>query len=314
MTERFDYPHGVSAIDADLVRPHMASIHLLRSGDQAAIIDTGTSHARDRVLAELGKLGLAPGDVVWVVLTHIHLDHAGGAGALMQALPNARLLVHPRGARHMVDPSRLVASAASVYGEETLRATYGDIQPIPAERVIESHDGMEIDFNGRRLTLLDTPGHARHHHALVDHASGGVFTGDTFGLAYPELAVDGCAFIFPTTTPVQFEPDAMRASVERIAALRPECLYLTHFGRVEDVPTLRADLLRRIDEHVAVAQDSARFPAADRYRAISEGLREHLLRELAAHGCRLDEAAALSLLEMDIDLNTQGLLHWLGTA
>ncbi len=315
MAERFDYPHAVTAIDADLVRPRMASIHLLQSGERLALVDTGTGHSVPSVLDAIVARGRTPADVEWVVLTHIHLDHAGGAGALMQALPNARLLVHPRGARHMVDPSRLVASATSVYGEETMRETYGDILPIAAERVVESHDGMQLDFGDRRWTVYDTPGHARHHHAIHDSTSNGIFTGDTFGLAYPDLAADGRPFVIPTTTPVQFEPDAMRESVERLAALRPECLYLTHFGRVEGIPTLRDDLLRRLEAHVRLGREALRFDTAEeRYKAVAEDLQGYLLRELEAHGSRLAENDALALLAMDIDLNAQGIVHWLATA
>ena len=315
MAERFDYPHAVTAIDADLVRPRMASIHLLQSGDRLALVDTGTSHSVPAVLAAIEARGSSLDHVDWVVLTHIHLDHAGGAGALMRALPNARLLVHPRGARHMVDPSRLIASATSVYGEEAMRATYGEILPVAAERVVESHDGMQLDFGDRRWTLYDTPGHARHHHAIHDSASQGIFTGDTFGLAYPDLAAPDRPFVIPTTTPVQFEPDAMRESVERMAALRPECLYLTHFGRVGGVAAIKADLLRRLDAHVRIGREALRFEGAeDRYRAVAEDLRAYLLRELEAHGSRLAEKDALALLEMDIDLNAQGIVHWLATA
>lgn len=315
MAERFDYPHGVTAIDTDLVRPRMASIHLMQAGERLAVVDTGTSHSVPVILDLIVARGRAPADVDWVVLTHIHLDHAGGAGTLMQALPNARLLVHPRGARHMVDPSRLIASATSVYGEDALRATYGDILPIAPERVVESHDGMQIEFGDRRWTVFDTPGHARHHHAILDSASHGIFTGDTFGLAYPDLAVEGRLFVIPTTTPVQFEPDAMRESVDRLAALAPECLYLTHFGRVTGVPDLREDLLRRLAAHVRIGHEAMRFDSsADRYRSVADDLRGYLLRELGAHGSTLAEPEALTLLEMDIDLNAQGIVHWLATA
>lgn len=315
MAARFDYPHGITAIDADLVRPRMAAIHLLQAGEKLALVDTGTSHALPTVLDAIVARGRTPDDVEWVVLTHIHLDHAGGAGALMRALPSARLLVHPRGARHMVDPSRLLASATAVYGEDTLRETYGEIVPVAAERVVESHDGLQIEFGERRWTVFDTPGHARHHHAILDSGSHGIFTGDTFGLAYPDLAVAGRAFIIPTTTPVQFEPEAMRASVERLTALRPECLYLTHFGRVEGVPALREDLLRRLDAHVRIGREAARFDTnEDRYRSVADDLRGFLLRELEAHGSRLAQNEALALLEMDIDLNAQGIVHWLAAA
>jgi glyoxylase-like metal-dependent hydrolase (beta-lactamase superfamily II) len=312
MAGTHDYAHGITAIDADLVRPRMASIHLMQSGERLALFDAGTSHAVPQVLDAIVARGRTPADVEWLVLTHIHLDHAGGAGSLMQALPNARLLVHPRGARHMVDPARLIASAAAVYGEETLQETYGEILPVPAERVVQSHDGMQLAFGEREWTVFDTPGHARHHHAILDSGSHGIFTGDTFGLAYPDLTVDGRPFMMPTTTPVQFEPEAMRDSVERLAALKPECLYLTHFGRVDRVPALREELLRRLDAHVRIGREAARFDTGEaRYRSVADDLRGYLLRELEAHGSGLSEAEALALLEMDIDLNAQGIVQWL---
>src|SRR5690606_23693744 len=147
----------------------------------------------------LEAAGLTPADVDWLILTHVHLDHAGGAGELMACLPNARLVVHPRGARHMIDPSKLWAGALAVYGEEEMQRSYGTLRPIPAERVVEAPDGHVVELAGRALRCLDTPGHARHHNAIHDEPSGCVFTGDTFGLSYRELDSARGPFVIPTT-------------------------------------------------------------------------------------------------------------------
>lgn len=192
-----DYEHDISAIDAALLRHGMASIHLLRAGDEAALVDCGTGHSLPNVLAALAHKGIAADKLRYVILTHVHLDHASGAGAAMRAFPNAQLVVHPRGARHMIDPSKLITGATDVYGAQAMADMYGDILPVDAARVIETHDGYVLDFNGRTLEFIDTPGHAKHHHCIWDARSQGWFTGDTFGLAYPECTVDGRAFILP---------------------------------------------------------------------------------------------------------------------
>src|SRR5690606_20245617 len=143
------------------------------------------------VMEALQARGLAAEDVAYVCVTHVHLDHAGGAGALMHRLPCARLVVHPRGARHMADPSRLVASARAVYGEVEFARIYGDIRAVDAARIVEAPDGLVLELNSRPLRFLDTPGHARHHYCIFDEVSRSFFTGDTFGLSYREFDVDG---------------------------------------------------------------------------------------------------------------------------
>jgi hydroxyacylglutathione hydrolase len=255
--------------------------------------------------------GLTPAQVEYVILTHIHLDHAGGAGALMQALPNARLTVHPRGVRHMVDPARLVAGTIAVYGEAQARRMYGDILPIPADRIVETSEGATIRLGERALTFLDTPGHARHHVCIRDGRSGHVFAGDMFGLSYRELDIDGRQFVFPTTTPVQFEPTAMHASIDRLLALQPEAIYVTHFGQVRDVPRLGADLHRLIDAHVAAAL-SHRDAGAGRHHRIKADIADILLDEARRRqGWRMALDGLLRLMAADVELNAQGLGAWL---
>lgn len=305
-----DYEHGISAIDSGFGRPQLAAIHLIVEGDRAALVDTGTNASLPTVLDALKARGLSPAQVEYVILTHIHLDHAGGAGALMRALPDARLTVHPRGARHMVDPARLVAGTIAVYGEAQARRMYGDILPIPAGRILETPEGTTIRLGERELTFLDTPGHARHHVCIRDGLSGHVFAGDMFGLSYRELDVDGRQFVFPTTTPVQFEPAAMLASVDRLLALRPEAIYVTHYGRVRDVPRLGADLHRLIDAHVAAALRH-RDAGAERHGRIKADIVEILLGEAQRQGWRMAPDGLLRLMAVDIELNAQGLGAWL---
>jgi glyoxylase-like metal-dependent hydrolase (beta-lactamase superfamily II) len=253
-----------------------------------------------------------------VVVTHVHLDHAGGAGVLMRSLPRAKLVVHPRGARHLVDPTKLVAGSIAVYGEARFRELYGEIPPVPADRVVEAGDGFALDLGGRPLRFLDAPGHARHHFVVLDEASRGFFTGDTFGLSYRECDVDGRPFMFPTTTPVQLDPPALHGSIDRMMAERPERMYLTHFGVLEGNVAGAAEALHRaIDEHVRRARAVPPGTPAARHAALRDSLAEQLLDSLAAHGgargAPLSRERALELFETDLDLNAQGLLVWLDT-
>lgn len=305
-----DYEHGISAIDSGFGRPLLDAIHLVVEGDHAALVDTGTNASLPIVLDALKAKGLSPEQVEYVILTHIHLDHAGGAGTLMQALPNARLTVHPRGARHMADPARLVSGSIAVYGEAQVRQMYGDILPIPAGRILETPEGASIRLGERELSFLDTPGHARHHVCIRDGRSGHIFAGDTFGLSYRELDSDGRQFAFPTTTPVQFEPAAMHDSIDRLLALQPEAIYVTHYGQVRDVPRLGADLHRLIDAHVDAALHH-RSAGAERHARIKAELVEILLGEAQRHGWRMAPDGLLRLMALDVELNAQGLGVWL---
>ena len=200
------HAHGIHTIDTAFQREHFDAAYLIVENGRGAFIDCGTNHSVPAMLAALTDAGITAADVDWLILTHVHLDHAGGAGLLMQQLPNARLVVHPRGAAHMIDPSKLIAGATAVYGEEEMARSYGAIQPVPKERVIVAEDNHVVDLAGRELVCIDTPGHARHHLCVWDARSRSWFTGDTFGLSYRELDTAHGAYVFPTTSPVQFEP------------------------------------------------------------------------------------------------------------
>jgi glyoxylase-like metal-dependent hydrolase (beta-lactamase superfamily II) len=300
---------GIHVIDTGFHRPRFDASYLLVERGRAAFVDTGTNHSVPRLLAALDAVGLARDAVDFVIATHVHLDHAGGVGLLMRALPGARLVVHPNGARHLIDPARLMAGARAVYGDEEVERSYGEVVGVGAERVLTTTDGMTLDLAGRPLQFIDTPGHARHHHCVWDARSGGFFTGDTFGLSYREFDTECGAWLLPTTTPVQFEPEALRASVQRMLAAAPRQMFLTHFGAVGDVQSLGAQFLEQLDEMVALGRALADRP--DRDAALRAGLRELYLQRLRRHGCTLAEAQSLALLAMDVELNAQGMGIWL---
>ena len=304
-----NFEHAITAIDTGFFRPQFDASHLIVHNSRAAFIDVGTNYSIPRLLEALAAKGIGIDAVDWVILTHVHLDHAGGAGLAMQQFPNAKLVVHPRGARHMIDPSALIAGATAVYGAEEIARSYGTLLPVPAERVVEAPDGHVVDLAGRPLLCLDTPGHARHHISIYDATSRAFFTGDTFGLSYREFDTDKGAFILPTSTPVQFEPDALKASIARMLEHEPQQMFLTHYSRVTDVPRLARDLYEQIDAMVAIAQQHA--AGADRHTRIADDLAALYTSRAQAHGCTLDAAQVRELLAMDIELNTQGLEVWL---
>ncbi|HMM65677.1 MAG TPA: MBL fold metallo-hydrolase [Dokdonella sp.] len=304
-----DFEHGITAIDTGFNRPRFDASHLMIERGRAAFIDVGTNYSIPALLAELDARGVGRDAVDYVIVTHVHLDHAGGAGEIMRQLPNARLAVHPRGAPHMINPARLVASASSVYGAEEVRRTYGELVPVPAGRILEIRDEAVIDFAGRPLRCLDTPGHARHHFSVWDERSRAFFPGDTFGLSYREFDTDRGAFILPTTTPVQFDPVALKGSIARMLLFRPAAMFLTHYSRVDDVERLGRDLFMQIDAMVAIAE--ALSGNADRHERIKDGLAELYLGRAEAHGCAMSQERMRELLASDIELNAQGLEIWL---
>lgn len=306
MSDIVDYGNGICAIDAGYLRPQMAAIHLIESGRRAAFVDTANHAALPRAMAALQSKGIAPECVDLIILTHIHLDHAGGARSMMNAFPNAKLVVHTRGVRHMADPSRLLAGVEAVYGKERATELYGEIGPISQERILAATDNSMLTFGSRDLLFLDTPGHANHHISIVDLETSGVFTGDTFGISYRELDVDGQPFVFPSTTPSQFDLIAMRSSIDRILSLDPEAIYLTHYGQIVEPRHMAVELKDRLDEMVRIARTSS-----GGVPAIRSKLMDYLLSEARKHGCRLVDQEIIDLWMLDIELNAQGLATWL---
>ena len=235
-----DLTPGVVEIDTLLGGWQQISAGYLLTGERPVLVETGSQSSAGVVLNSLAELGVAPDDLAGVVVTHIHLDHAGGVGDLARAFPGATVYVHEKGARHLVDPSRLVRSAEIVYGP-LLDSLFGRLDPTPAERVRVLLDGEEIDLGGgRRLQAIDSPGHAKHHLGLIDSATGLLFAGDAVGIRLPDGGV-----LRPATPPPDFDLHAALASLRRFAEHRPSGVALAHYGLV---PTDPRQLLEEAEE------------------------------------------------------------------
>ncbi len=304
-----EFRAGITAIDVDYVRPRLAASHLVRDGGRAAFVDTGTTLSVPNLLAALAEKDVDPADVDWVLTTHVHLDHAGGAGALMQALPNACCAVHPRGARHLAEPSKLIAGSIAVYGEERYRELYGEIVPIDESRLFVAEEGARVTLGARTFELIHTPGHALHHYCVVDRDHELIFSGDTFGLSYREFDVDGREFIMPTTTPVHFDPEALCNSVDRLMSYRPRAIYLTHYAEVRDLERLAREMKERVRAFADLGRRYASAP--DRAVKLRHGMFALHARWLDEHGFPSDDVERHRLLDGDIELNCQGIEVWL---
>jgi glyoxylase-like metal-dependent hydrolase (beta-lactamase superfamily II) len=300
---------GIHTIDTLYVRPGLDASHLIIQDGRAAFVDTGPSSGVPQLLSALDRLDVAPEQVDYVLLTHVHLDHAGGAGVLMQSLPNARAVIHPRGARHMIDPTKLIAGSLEVYGEEKFYELYGEILPIPEERVLIADDGLKVSLPGREFELIHTPGHALHHYSVIDRGAQVIFPGDNFGISLRELDTRKGEFIYPTTTPVHFDPEAMHATIHRLMSYKPQAMYLTHFGRVEELERLAADLHECVNDFVALARKHDDTP--DRGKRIRQDMFDYLSGRLENHGFEGPAARRHELVDIDVELNSQGLEVWL---
>ena len=300
------FADGITAVDTEYVRPQMDAAHVVVEGSHAAIVDTGPNTAVPLILAALAELGVERDAVQYLFLTHVHLDHAGGAGALMRELPRATAVVHPRGAPHMVDPAKLIAGTRAVYGDELYAQLYGEILPIARERITIAQDGQRFDLGSRTFECVHTPGHALHHQAIVDHGAVSIFTGDTFGLSYREFDTAKGPWIMPTTTPTQFDPGQLKASIVRLMHFKPRRLYLTHYSEVGQCARLANDMYEAVDSFVRIARSSGLDRAHMRFE-----LRDWAHASLRDHGCTMDIDAIDSILNKDFELNADGLAAWL---
>jgi glyoxylase-like metal-dependent hydrolase (beta-lactamase superfamily II) len=300
---------GLYLIDTDYVRPGLAASHLIVDDGRAAFVDTGPGPAAPKLLAALDEAGIDRADVDYLFLTHVHLDHAGGAGQMMRALPNAKAVLHPRGAPHLVDPAKLIAGTIAVYGEAAYRELYGELLPIPADRVLLMSDGLRLKLGRRTFEFIDAPGHAKHHHCPIDLDHRDVYAGDNFGICYREFDTAAGPFMLPTTTPVHFEPDVLHKTIDRLLTYQPRRIVQTHFGPVTDIERLARDLHADLDVLVAMGRRHA--SAADRSERIRADMFDHFSRRLDAHGYRGDLARRHAFIDEDVNLNTQGLEVWL---
>ena len=298
---------GISVIDSEYYSKDFAAIYLLKQKNKVIIIETGTNYSVPHVKEALSQVGLSFSDVSYVIPTHVHLDHAGGAGLLMMQCQNAALVVHPRGARHLIDPSKLVAGAKAVYGENKFKEYYGEIFPIDVNRVIQADDNFILDFDGRELRFIDTPGHARHHFCIWDKATKSMFTGDTFGISYRDLDHQDELYILPSTSPVQFDPEALIQSINRIMEFKPERVCLTHFSAIK--PTKKAT--NKLIESIHFVSNLA-IKYADKNDSesiIYKKMMDYFLEGLNEIGFQNNDYAK-DRLSLDVLINTQGLIYW----
>jgi hydroxyacylglutathione hydrolase len=300
---------GIYTIDANYGRAQMAAVYAIIHEGAVALIETAHAHSLTAVEAFLAQQGLSNAAVKYIMLTHIHLDHAGGAGSYMAAFPHAQLVVHPKGVRHMQDPTKLQQGVTSVYGAEFVAHMYGELKPIAAHRIISATDGMTINLHGRLLTCYDTPGHANHHNIILDVASNSIFSGDVFGVGYPELNVTQQVFGFPSTTPVNFDPEQMLHSINKIVELAPSTVYLTHFGAAQDIPRLAQDLRRMVSAYVAIAK--ANVNSSNCQHNIYNELLNYVIQEAQQFGCKLPREEIAQVIQLDMQINAQGLEVWL---
>ncbi len=303
------YDHKITCIDSGYIRPKMAAIYLVEHNEEVAIIETATNHSLSRVLTLLDKKNIAPSQVRYVIPTHVHLDHAGGAGSMMEIFPNAKLIVHPRGARHLVDPSRLMKGVIDVYGQEKYDKLYGELIAVSKDRIIEAEDEMELDLAGRTLLIRQTPGHAEHHICIWDEQSKGWFTGDTFGVSYQEMIGPMSRHIIPTTSPVQFAPEKLINSINLLMSYNPERLYLTHFGLLENPQYYAEKLCQHISSYCEIAQ--ANRKASKPIEKIEDAIFRKESAQLNQILPDIDQPQVHELLDMDLNLNAQGLVVWL---
>ncbi|HUX37522.1 MAG TPA: MBL fold metallo-hydrolase [Rectinemataceae bacterium] len=288
----------LSVIDSAYSRPRFAAIFLRVEGEEVAVVETATSRSRHLLLEALEERKLAASQVRYVIVTHAHLDHAGGAAALLESFPSATLVAHPRAARHLIDPSRLEASARRVYGDAEFERLYGSLLPVAAERVIQPEDESSIPFGAGEFRFLHTRGHAKHHFCILDAAADAIFTGDAFGLAYPELQGGGL-FVFPSTSPTDFEGEEALEAVDRIAASGAGRAMLTHFGELRDLSAARQALRGQIAFSMEIAE---------RARGMAEEVREaFLLGELRSRYASFAALGPAGFLDKDLELNAAGL-------
>ncbi|MBM4303237.1 MAG: MBL fold metallo-hydrolase [Deltaproteobacteria bacterium] len=289
--------NSVITIDCHYLKPRFAAAFLLIENGRAIFIENNTSHALPHLLNSLDSQKIARENVDYLIVTHAHLDHAGGTSTLLQHCPNARVLAHPKAAKTLSNPDRLIQSARKVYGDETFTKLYGEVAPIPQSKIRAVQDGEILNWGTRALNFFYTLGHASHHVCIYDSKSAGVFTGDAFGLCYPDLQARGL-FIFPSTSPIDYDPVEAKNSVKKILSFHPKRLFLTHFGEVSDVAGAYTNFVNNLDIH------EAQFRWAKEHLELGPKLASQIQENLKkTYGFHQD------YLSLDIELNAKGIAY-----
>ncbi|WP_074736069.1 MBL fold metallo-hydrolase [Halobacillus karajensis] len=277
-------------------------------GDRITLVETGPSPSVPKVLAGLDDLNVPSEKVEFIILTHIHLDHAGGVGLLLKECPNAKVIVHEKGKRHLADPSRLIEGAKAVYGQD-FEELFDPILAVPEDKLYTKADGDTLTISKKRqLTFYDTPGHAKHHLGIHDSWSNGIFTGDTAGIRYHQTTDYGLTFYLPTTSPNQFDPDAMLQCIRRFRDMKPSCLYFGHFGKTEYPDQTFDQIMIWIPIFVKEAEEALKRDEGP--RGIQQRLYKHVASYLDEKGVPRDHEI-YDLLNLDFEVCSMGLSDYM---
>jgi glyoxylase-like metal-dependent hydrolase (beta-lactamase superfamily II) len=268
------------------------------------LIEVGYSRSVGQLIQGLHQLGIRREDLHYLIVTHIHLDHAGGVGTLAKLCPNAKIIVHPRGARHLIDPTRLIAGAKTIFGDR-MEENFGQILPVPEQRVVIMQDGDTLTLGAnRKLTFLDTPGHAKHHFSVFDSLTQSMFTGDTAGIRYiPAYTGWDFSFVLPSTSPSDFDPDAVHQSLAKMKQYPVKQIVHTHGGISNDPNHVYETVAMAVDAFAGFVQDQ------DPDRLTWEQIQEQMIAWIREHLKSLGHPVQdLSPLALDLELNSKGLL------
>ena len=299
---------GIYCADAFYGGARRGAVYIIFDKGEAAIIDTGTALSVPYITDALQKLNIQPEQVRYILPTHVHLDHAGGAALLSRKLPNAQVIVHPRGLKHLIEPTKLIEGSTAVYGREVMETVIGKVIPLDADRGAMATDGMRLSLGSRNLHLIFSPGHAKHHYSVWDETEGCYFAGDVAGNSYREMDKDGRHLMFLCSAPVQYDPAEWHASLDKILELNTKCLCLCHYGVIESAGVRQAiaDMQRLIAENNA---------AVMKYATINRQQTEDVVwkmfwQEYNRIAPAMSVAEAKEWMIKDVYIATGGLFHW----
>lgn len=298
---------SILTIDCKYLYPEFDAAYLIIEDDCAAFVDNGTAHSHSQLLAALREFS-SPEQVQYIIITHVHLDHAGGTSALIKACPNAIVLAHERAARHIIDPDRLIQGTVSVYGEHNFNRYFGNIEPVAETKVRIVRDGETVTLGTRKLTFIYTPGHANHHQCIHDSKTNAIFTGDALGLAYPRLQSGRKLFVFPSTTPTDFNPDKTAESIDAILNTGADVAFITHFGMLSEIQSAAEMMKTYLKRNNAIIMNALKqdLKGDDLYRFCHAGVHDYLVTEIEQRGIPFSPDIQ-DFLSMDIELNAQGI-------
>lgn len=299
--------NSIQTIDCHYYTNEFAASYLVQEGEEALFVDNNTNSAIPYLLNALSDKGISKNKVKYLIITHIHLDHAGATSRLILEFPNATVLAHPKAAPHLINPKRIIESASMVYGKENFIKMYGEILEISSERIRIMNDGEILKFGSRELTFIYTRGHANHHFVILDSKTNSIFTGDSFGISYPFLKEGSYPFLFPSTTPTDFHSEEAKLSIEKIFNSGADNAYLTHYDIWTDMKSGRDQMLFGIDRMEFIYKELIQSnQSIEELQIYCEGkIMEFYEEEFSKRNIPLSK---LKLLKPDAQINAQGLV------